>query len=1193
MRLNRVKADRNVFSEHGRRGAALIAAYLFDRSLSGRRAVALRENDARSAAAAEYGARLAISELTSWMRTGDGAAGDWVGGDDGSTLYVDSRGKAPGDQRRFGGFLGDREFRVLVRSAALARENDTKPGSWLWMPGAGEALYEITSVARHRDEGTLRLGSEFLPRAMVRTVVGFERRSGVGDEGDPPAARLELPGNFQPVMGANIRISGEDHSINKYFIERFVADRIVTPLKLATSSANYFGARGTYWANGYLTLNYRMDPEGQVNPHRPLTYGFGAGDEDRAMVQRLPGQEPDTYLLGGKRGKTVTLDGSGRIRETSDYQAGPGGNFNVVLGAFEDLMNLYINMAHTQPRGSKESWSQVYIGQYSQEPRDSTLTFNSFPVYAGRKVRAQTIHLLKNQHDQILVREYERIVDGVARRYVHRAPGAVWNGKYAWCRIRDMGNSLLSNESGSVGQVVTPRVFMWQELVGYSLEKREGGADRGEPRLRIPGVNSPDKRTYYRLDANGERIPVGFDEEYQKRDGAGTLADRNDVILVRQPDGSYKSCADMNDFLFEKHFGRDDEGNKIRRDALCLFIGYEDQPESNPPDYNYVDMMFNIFVAPAVEREVVPETLFTLLTDQWWEQDADNGLTGRPAHPALVSNRDPSTLGSESPHADNFGLLGHAPRGGFDDQVYTMRTPGVGKDAYFLRARFVDDGAGNLVFSPLADADGLLIKPGPYYYSEDDVNDFIIHEWNSGNVEMANEEGRDEAGRKFLDSVPADYAMLPIPERWRPPEVEKSELSDDPDHSSYRVADSEFSLRQTAADIIGGSFQRVPTVRTSGFAALDDNGQVQKPSWESLGFLAGEHLQDPGADELAGTPGGEVPHRNLEVAQPDGGATQLRIFVAETPDRAVEMCYQDYYEGAPQVRREVESLYGAKDRRYSIGFHRSGSDDKFRSKHSQDHYEVVSLGVSGFNPYRTTGDGRVLARELTSDPGRPDAPPIFNHALKYGNDGLAPDFTFSRPIDGAGVLVVNGNLVVEDVFAHYGLLLVLGDVVIRPTMREDRLVYGTDGNPTDKYGNSLWEETPGRWVYQWKNPDNPADVRITDLALDAGGKPIVEEGKSVRTVPLMAVGRDAYRGRLVTQGSLMVKGRVLTERVRNEFAAPGDADEFVVGELHCLASKDARALAGKLAGVSKNAARVLSWDRGSADGADESSLWEG
>lgn len=256
MRPNQEKSRRTAYANRSRRGAAivaallaslaltLLAAYIFDQSLSSQRMVTLRESDAKSVAAAEYGARLAISEITSSMRREGGAAGDWIGGTDGSTLYVDDRGVTAKDQRRLRGFLGDREFRVLVRSAGLAKDNVTKPNSWLWKPGDDEALYEITAAARHRDEDRLKLGQEQRVQAAVRTVVGFNSKSGVGDEDNPAANRLELPGNFQPAMGPNIKISGEDHSINKYYIERFVVDRIITPLKLATSSANYFGARG-------------------------------------------------------------------------------------------------------------------------------------------------------------------------------------------------------------------------------------------------------------------------------------------------------------------------------------------------------------------------------------------------------------------------------------------------------------------------------------------------------------------------------------------------------------------------------------------------------------------------------------------------------------------------------------------------------------------------------------------------------------------------------------------------------------------------------------------------------------------------------------------------------------------------------------------------------------------------------------
>ncbi|MDR1535394.1 MAG: pilus assembly PilX N-terminal domain-containing protein [Planctomycetota bacterium] len=1248
----------------GERGSALVSAalvclvlsamalYVFNRSSVSTSSAQLRGNYADAEKAAEYGAKLAISEISSWMernKDNPDISGDWVLGLNNS-LFVDKAGTVAADQRRIQGYFGDQEFRVLVRSVGLAKKNETMDTDWMWTPGENDRVYEIVSAARNRNAGQ-GVQAELLTQAGVQAVVNFKFGGGMdGSAIGGASAFFETPAGFSPALGLNpgeegerpnLVISGEDHDIRKYFIEEMEeVDRIITPLKLVTATANYFDARGGYWQQGLLTLNYRLQPEGRVNPYRPKTSAFGTGADNRAMITKYPDQEPDTYLLGGKQSKTVTLDANGRINETNTNQANAGGNFNVVLGAFEDLMNLYINMAgvyggiddqtaDASGRKTRPNWFQQYVGQYTELPRNSNLSAASFPVYAGNKVRAQTLHLLKNKDDKILVREFEKTSGGRTTYHKWQTSGSTWKGNYAWCAMSGFGTTVTSGENDdSKGRTVVPRTFMWQELVGFSLWKRDGGGATGEPALRTP-PNLPnatqnaanqakdraaDKRTHYRLDAQGQRIPVGFDEEYQKRNGDGSLADRNDPIMVRQPDGSLKAHATMNDFLFEKDFGLDAEGKPIVRDALCLFIAYEDQLETNSGvDYNYADMMFSIYVAPETKRKITPPTIFGLVSQQWWERDEQEGLTDLPAHPGLTVNPDPATAGSDSLFGDNFGLLNHAPKGEFEEQIYSKFDRGGDKYGKLPRAEFERDGKGSTgILVPKADGEGNDLS-GPYYYSADDVTDYIIREWNVNKTIPP----REEAEAKLLALNPGRQ-LKPISSRWEDANVGRPVLSGDPGDSSLLVTEKEVMLRQLAADLIGYKYQVVPAVKTAGGLRLDrreinpdDPGEgYPEPVPTRLGFLAGEFLQTPGAETLAGPGEGEaVPHRELTISQPDGSETPIRRFLAADPAEAVALCYEDYYRDDPETKAELKKLYGMKEERYSLGFHRSGADEKYQSKLVQDHYEVASLGVPGFNPYLTTRDGEFIAAEREGDPeAEPPENPAYKIGYKYGGSEV-PDFVFDQPIDGAGILVVNGNLVVADEFSYHGLLLVLGDLVIRPTLKREQFVYGQSGNPLDAYGNDIHELTPGRWGYDLVDAGDPSRVTFCEFQLDDDGNRIKDaNGNDVKVEPLR---KSLYRGRLTVQGAVMVKGRLITEAVANELAAPaagadpavpppaGPVDSagpagLVHGEFRSYASNSAWKMVKEISRVNKNEVRLVSWtNSGDLGNADIKSLWTG
>ncbi|MCC8109157.1 MAG: hypothetical protein LIQ30_08970 [Planctomycetes bacterium] len=304
----------------------------------------------------------------------------------------------------------------------------------------------------------------------------------------------------------NVTATGEDHYLVKFIrsITEQTTITIIQPWKLYTNQANYFGATGGYWEAGLLTLNYKMPKDEAndanliardkepVNPYRPLLHSFKdkykttterwvlresgynspyplrwdfrrKTNDDRefqAMAVKDKDMVYDSYLLGGRegwvngnvKGKTVTIvdpdteyfNGvKGRIKEVNDAESNEGGSFDVVLGSFTDLRNIYANLAGTSNRNGSANmfdvpsqWKQVFIGQYTHEPRlsyPSTTGYQaagadtpgvrgtSIPLLGGWRIRPQTLHTLMNDKNQVLVRLYSLDIDGETVYYKYPA----------------------------------------------------------------------------------------------------------------------------------------------------------------------------------------------------------------------------------------------------------------------------------------------------------------------------------------------------------------------------------------------------------------------------------------------------------------------------------------------------------------------------------------------------------------------------------------------------------------------------------------------------------------------------------------------------------------------------------------------------------------------------------------------------
>jgi hypothetical protein len=365
--------------------------------------------------------------------------------------------------------------------------------------------------------------------------------------------------------------------------------------------------------------------------------------------------------------------------------------------------------------------------------------------------------------------------------------------------------------------------------------------------------------------------------------------------------------------------------------------------------------------------------------------------------------------------------------------------------------------------------------------------------------------------------------------------------------TSYRAIESDLYARRLAGQIIGFATQQAPTVKTSGFVPENGPNSASEPEPvnRSLGFLAGEiRLRGDGAGLVPDDGAQALPVRTLNGRFEDGSQAVVRDFTAPTPEEAVALCYRDYYPAGSPEALAIRENYGLKDIRRSIGFHRFGKKtDELAAKHPYgwDHLEVVSLGVAGYNPYRTDASGNYIAYERSKiEPGfdsehvKVTYSTVFKNESDANGRNLAPTFVFDKPIDGAGALVVNGNLLIRSRFAYSGTLVVLGDLIVDPVLRRNQLIYGADGNPVDAQGNSLVEEN-GYWWYTWRNIADATDVKRSRVYLDYTGLPMIDpDGNHIDVAPLY---KDVYDAELILQGNLILKGRLINNAVLDERVA--------------------------------------------------------
>ncbi len=466
--------------------------------------------------------------------------------------------------------------------------------------------------------------------------------------------------------------------------------------------------------------------------------------------------------------------------------------------------------------------------------------------------------------------------------------------------------------------------------------------------------------------------------------------------------------------------------------------------------------------------------------------------------------------------------------------------------------------------------------------------------------------------------------------------------------SSLAVTKDEVLIRRIAAEAIGSETREVLGVKAVEYAPLsNEDGFLTETT--SKAFLPGEvrlEMSDPNDHNAGNIAAKEEPytvrHRQDLMEFTDRGSNDklrqatVMQFMDDDPAKAVKNMYTDYFAnsvynpGENEVYRTVNSdkrtlaeretlweKFGMKDKRFVIGQHRGGNNPEFKPEDFlQDRYEVVSLYKPGFNPYKTAG--AFLANNLQfgdAETGR------YAYELKYGiapvvvkmtknsasdapdkylgpaeDAAGVPNFVFDKGIDGAGTMVVNGNMIIKDTFAYHGVLVVLGDLIIEPDLKRNQFVWSTDGWPLDRLGHSIrpgegkrhlsydiyedpaFDKEANSWGYTYIRAGKP---EFTTKLLDHEGKyiKVTDTGSELvgKDEPVRPLRRNEYRGELILQGQLIVKGRIITKEVTDE------ATGLVYrGVLNAYWSRDAVEATAGIWAKGENVIQRISWNHNDA-----------
>ncbi len=910
---------------------------------------------------------------------------------------------------------------------------------------------------------------------------------------------------------------------------------------------------------------------------------------------------------------------------------------------------------------SSNRWTDV-----PSSVKDHVVPKHSFTVYVSQ---SQLDQLRQTFGDDVTM------ADGSGPKYEYRT--ATWTGYYVWASARfgnfdandnwyygsdskrGSGFKLIKTDAEhpdrgeGIETITVPRIFFWQELMGFSLVKRRDSEGYGYPATYANNEEDGDKRTYFANAANGpaktpdDRVKVGFDELLQgttetnkihplfDRLGASTsdikeyVQDRFDPIYVLEYDknlvtddkgeihgytkelnesnSDVKVYKSMSDFLFPAEFNVAEEegGGKITRKAVKVFVGFEDQTELGsewgPTDWDYGDLTFTIWIAPP--EMVEGETTIDTVTSQgleWWERAEEDGLTGLESNHALTANNEVHGALRESREnrlLENYKRLAFEEADDLDEAnpdewLFTHMWTMLDKEDWyrigFNRAVFKDDFTIDETDQHMAEiikaANTAGVKP-TFYFTTADRLEFIAKDENDTS---------DEGFKARLESLNTGFLFEHVSKRWAElDDEERRELRAElvgKAPSSMNVPDEDVYARELARHMVGFEEYTVPGVETRNYYPVTNANEETVTKV----FLAGEPVPVWNNNVFAGySTSDTVPVNNRLFRIPEWFETSgyREDWIKEvTPGEMATKVYNEDLTGV--TRTQVRNNFGLKDRRYGLGYHRGGDAEKILANRNiaesqrdvfADNYQLAYLYQPGWNPFMTTTGNRLAKEEQPKDdPNDSSEQSRYNYEFKYGLDNIErPQFVFDKHFDGAGTMVVNGDLIIRDTFAYHGVLIVLGDVIVEPTKKENEFIWSGGGWPVDKDNNPL-KPTSYEATY----------ATIADPSYDGMGKweyvDPEEKGDVERPKNPQPLRTTVYRGDLHVQGQLIVKARLITKTVKVTDEATGSEKEFT-GTINAYWSQEAVELVGGIWSVGRMVVERVSWT--SDDNINVAPIW--
>lgn len=623
-----------------------------------------------------------------------------------------------------------------------------------------------------------------------------------------------------------------------------------------------------------------------------------------------------------------------------------------------------------------------------------------------------------------------------------------------------------------------------------------------------------------------------------------------------------KSYKTLRDFAYVLDIS-DTPGVVDEREVVLLHMVFENTPEVTSTTPNmYFDMGLTVTVVyPKSVSSAGDDDFLEEAFRHWWEGSSAESTTGNDSHYAVSAIPSGLVIGETDDverikkYYQEFGFYDPENPDKVIDSLYTM-VDTDGKQIGFARAVF--DAEGKLNYTRIPEE---YHGARTFYYGRDNLYDFfaINPDLYKASLLLTQEEvdsfGNDLVGYNQLllerrtaialgqmRSLNSGITFKRLPERFDSSHVE-AKISED-STEALLIPSKSISARYFAAKAFGYRNYRVPAAYArwnTDYSALlrmryrdltsgGSNDEIPTTK-DTVHFMPGEMVPDTsdGSFEQAKEMG--KPLYQPMMAKTGFKQPNTRIlrptFVWKTTDVPGEIDmskihnYPDWFLGTDPTESDINTQDLSvpllkkypREHRGALGWHREGPNPTVPEDLSEynvtpeqyrlvygDNYEFVIMSEKGFNPYYDIkSDNKnylgLIRPETPEDVALSDCKPV----LKQPKD--MPDFVLDgEAIDGAGILVVNGNLVVETSFAYHGTLVVLGDLKVKP---KEYMLFNENGNPYDIDGNEL-RMMDGAWYY-WDS-----------------------SGNRFQSKP-----RTEWRGSVVVQGKVVMGGSISTVAVKD------------------------------------------------------------